>query len=114
MNTKSAAAAGNRLARDLVHEAPNVLYPVSYAAAIQEQLEPLGVEVTVLNEDDMAEWGALIGVGQGSIRESRCGVVMHWRGADDGDNAKPVAFVGKGVTFDTGGISIKPSAGWAK
>ena len=107
---KSAAAAGNRLARDLVHEAPNVLYPVSYAAAIQEQLEPLGVEVTVLNEDDMAEWGALIGVGQGSIRESRC-VVMHWRGADDGDNAKPVAFVGKGVTFDTGGISIKPSAG---
>ena len=107
---KSAAAAGNRLARDLVHEAPNVLYPVSYATAIQEQLEPLGVEVTVLNEDDMAEWGALIGVGQGSIRESRC-VIMHWRGADDGDNAKPVAFVGKGVAFDTGGISIKPSAG---
>ena len=107
---KSAAAAGNRLARDLVHEAPNVLYPVSYASAIQEQLEPLGVEVTVLDEDDMADWGALLGVGQGSIRESRC-VVMHWRGAEGGDNAQPVAFVGKGVTFDTGGISIKPSAG---
>ena len=105
----SEAAAGNRLARDLVHEVPNVLYPVSYAKVIQEQLEPLGVEVTILDEDDMAGWGALLGVGQGSIRESRC-VVMHWKGDTSGDNAAPVAFVGKGVTFDTGGISLKPSA----
>ena len=107
---KVAAAAGNRLARDLAHEAPNVLYPASYADAVKDHLEPLGVEVTVLNEQDMAQWGALLGVGQGSIRESRC-VVMQWRGATTDQNERPIAFVGKGVTFDTGGISIKPSAG---
>lgn len=107
---KKAIAMGVYFARDLVSEAPNVLYPESYAEQIVEKLEPLGVDVEVLGEREMRAlgMGALLGVGQGSARESKL-VVMKYSGGDD--KQKPVCFVGKGVTFDTGGISIKPAAG---
>jgi len=96
-------------ARDLVSEPGNVVYPETLAAACRK-LTKLGVKVEVLGESRMAKlgMGALLGVGQGSARESQL-VVMQWQGGRQG--TKPVAFVGKGVTFDTGGISIKPAAG---
>lgn len=102
-------AQGVFLTRDLVSEPANVLYPESFARECKA-LEKLGVTVDVLGEKEMAELGmnALLGVGQGSARESQL-VVMHWKGASD--EAKPIAFVGKGVTFDTGGISLKPPGG---
>jgi leucyl aminopeptidase len=104
-----AVAGGVFLTRDLVSEPPNVLYPESYAKLLQELKED-GIKVEVLGEKEMAKlgMGALLGVGQGSIRESKL-VVMQWNGA--GKKEQPVAFVGKGVCFDTGGISIKPAAG---
>ncbi|WP_420101096.1 leucyl aminopeptidase [Bosea sp. (in: a-proteobacteria)] len=104
-----AVAAGVLLARELVNEPPNVLYPEEFAERAQK-LEKLGVEVEVLGEKELRKIGmrALLGVGQGSRRESRV-VVMRWNGA--GKHDEPVAFVGKGVTFDTGGISLKPGAG---
>jgi leucyl aminopeptidase len=97
------------LARDLVNEPPNVLGPEEFAAKAKE-LEALGVEIEILGQKDMAKlkMGALLGVAQGSVREPRL-VVMHWKGGKAKD--KPLAFVGKGVVFDTGGISIKPAAG---
>ncbi|MEM9285149.1 MAG: leucyl aminopeptidase [Pseudomonadota bacterium] len=99
---------GIKLARDLVTEPPNVLYPESYAERCRE-LESVGVEVEVLGEDEMRKlgMGSLLGVGQGSIRESQM-VVMKWNGGPAGE--RPLAFIGKGVTFDTGGISLKPPA----
>ncbi|WP_417520060.1 leucyl aminopeptidase [Minwuia sp.] len=104
-----AVADGVFLTRDLVSEPPNVLYPASLAERCQE-LTKLGVKVEVLGEAQMKKlgMGSLLGVGQGSERESRL-VVMQWNGAAKKD--KPVAFIGKGVTFDTGGISLKPAAG---
>jgi leucyl aminopeptidase len=86
-----------------------VIYPDSYAKECKKHLEKLGVKVEVLGEAQMKKlgMGSLLGVGQGSRKESKL-VVMHWMGGKKTD--KPVAFVGKGVTFDTGGISIKPSA----
>jgi len=101
---------GVSFARDLVSEPANVIYPETLAAQA-ETLKSLGLEVKVLGEAEMKKlgMGALLGVGQGSERESKL-VIMRWQGADDA-KAKPVAFVGKGVTFDTGGISIKPAAG---
>ncbi len=95
--------------RDLVSEPGNVIYPESLAEQCKE-LTKLGVKVEILDEKKMARLGmnALLGVGQGSERESRI-VVMSWNGA--AKSKKPVAFVGKGVTFDTGGISLKPGAG---
>ncbi|MEE4209235.1 MAG: leucyl aminopeptidase [Parvularcula sp.] len=100
---------GVKLARDLVSEPPNVLYPESYAGICREELEGLGVEVEVLGEAAMEKLGMhmLLGVGLGSVRESQM-VVMRWNGGKDGD--KPLALIGKGVTFDTGGISLKPGA----
>ena len=97
-------------ARDLVSEVPNVLYPESYAEQIVEKLEPLGVDIDVLGEREMhgLGMGAILAVGQGSARESKL-VVMKYNGGSN--DQKPVCFVGKGVTFDTGGISIKPAAG---
>ncbi|MYJ73529.1 MAG: leucyl aminopeptidase [Rhodospirillaceae bacterium] len=97
------------LTRDLVSEPPNVMYPETLAAQ-GEALRELGVEVEVLGEDAMRDlgMGSLLGVGQGSVRESKL-LVMQWKGG--GEKDQPVAFVGKGVTFDTGGISIKPAAG---
>jgi leucyl aminopeptidase len=96
--------------RDLVSEPANVLYPAEFARRVKE-LERLGLDVEILGEDAMRDlgMGSLLGVGQGSIRESQL-VVIRWNGADD-KNAQPVAFVGKGVCFDTGGISIKPADG---
>ena len=102
-------ADGVFLTRDLVSEPPNVMYPETLAAQ-GEALRELGVEVEVLGEDAMRDlgMGSLLGVGQGSVRESKL-LVMQWKGG--GEKDQPVAFVGKGVTFDTGGISIKPAAG---
>lgn len=100
---------GQLLARDLVNEPANELYPKSYAARIRK-LKRLGLEVEVLGEAKMKALGmnALVGVGQGSPRESQL-VVMRWNGGKKAD--QPVCLVGKGVTFDTGGISLKPGAG---
>lgn len=104
-------AEGVFLTRDLVSEPPNVLYPESFAERCQE-LKDLGVEVEVLDEKKMKKlgMGALLGVGQGSARPPLL-VVMRWNGAPDAADKRPLAFVGKGVTFDTGGISIKPALG---
>lgn len=101
-----AATDGTCLARDLVNMPPNDLYPESFAARIRE-LSELGVEVEVLGEKQMSRLGmaALLGVGQGSARESQM-AVMRWNGGRSGDD--PVVLVGKGVCFDTGGISLKP------
>jgi leucyl aminopeptidase len=101
-------AEGVELARTLVNEPPNVLYPETFAERAQE-LEKVGVDVEVFDEKAMAKlgMGALLAVGQGSKRASRF-VVMRWRGAKS-KKAAPVAFVGKGVCFDSGGISIKPA-----
>jgi leucyl aminopeptidase len=98
------------LTRDLVSEAPNVLYPESFANIIRKELSPLGIEVRILNAKAMADlgMGALLAVGQGSVREPRL-VTMRYNGG--AKNKAPVAFVGKGITFDTGGISLKPGPG---
>ena len=110
--TLEQVAGGVFLTRDLVSEPPNVLHPESYAVRIKEELSKLSVEVEILGEEKMAQlgMGALLGVGQGSIRESQL-VVMRWNGDPKGKKEQPIAFVGKGVTFDTGGISLKPAAG---
>ncbi len=98
--------------RDLVSEPGNVIYPETLAEQART-LEQFGVEVEVLDETAMRElgMGALLGVAQGSAKPPRL-VVMQWRGAGMADvQPGPLAFIGKGVTFDTGGISIKPAAG---
>lgn len=102
---------GVYFARDLVNEPPNMLYPEAYAKRIRERLKPLGVEVDILDEKKMTKlgMGALLAVGQGSDRDSRM-VIMRWKG-DKANTDAPLGFVGKGVTFDTGGISLKPGAG---
>ena len=109
MRRRDAVADGVTLARTLVNEPANVLYPAAFAERTKE-LEKLGVEVEILDEPamDRLGMGALLGVGQGSTHESRL-VVMRWNGAGN-DNAVPLAFIGKGVCFDSGGISIKPAA----
>jgi len=96
------------LARTLVNEPANILSPAEFARRASELMK-LGVEVEILDEKAMAELGmrALLGVGQGSENESRL-VVLRWNGG--AKDAAPIAFVGKGVVFDTGGISIKPAA----
>src|SRR3984885_12017612 len=93
------------LARELVNEPPNVLYPVEFARRAA-QLRKLGVDVQVLDVKAMTKlgMGALLGVAQGSTQPGRT-VIMRWNGGKRGD--APVAFIGKGVCFDTGGISIK-------
>ena len=108
----AARLAGHYLARDLKHEPANVLYPVAFAERVKAELEPLGVEVTIIDEARMEKegWGSLLGVGQGSVRDSVV-VAMHWKGASGGAHKDPVCFVGKGVCFDTGGISLKPAGG---
>jgi leucyl aminopeptidase len=100
---------GVYFARDLVSEPANVLYPESFAERLRD-LETIGVEVEVLDPPMMEKlgMGALLGVAQGSSRPARL-VTMRWTGSS-AKGAKPVALVGKGVTFDTGGISIKPAA----
>ncbi len=107
-DTAEAIAEGVIIARDLVNEPANVLGPVEFAKKAQE-LEKLGVEVDVLGEKEMKKlkMEALLGVAQGSPRPPQL-AVMRWNGGKKG--AAPVALVGKGVVFDTGGISIKPAA----
>jgi leucyl aminopeptidase len=106
---RDGVAMGVLLARDLVNEPPNVLGPVEFAART-EALRKLGVELDVLDERAMRRLGmrALLGVAQGSVRGSRV-VIMRWNGGRAND--RPLAFVGKGVVFDSGGISIKPGGG---
>ena len=110
-SSASAIADGVFLARDLVSEPPNVLTPTVLAERCRG-LEKLGVVVEILEPAKLRElgFGALLGVAQGSAQEPRV-VVMQWKGAPAGATEPPVAFIGKGVTFDTGGISIKPAAG---
>jgi leucyl aminopeptidase len=116
-----AVAEGVFLARDLVSEPPNVLNPETMAERCEEALGALGVQVEIIGPKEMRKlgMGALLGVAQGSVNEPRV-AVMQWLGASGGGGnskkgrssaQKPVAFIGKGVTFDTGGISIKPAGG---
>jgi leucyl aminopeptidase len=104
----AAIVEGVFFARDLVSEPPNILYPESFAERLRD-LETIGVEIDILEPGAMERlgMGALLGVAQGSSRPARL-VAMKWNGGAKG--AKPVALVGKGVTFDTGGISLKPGA----
>lgn len=107
-----AIAEGVFFARDLVSEPANVLYPASMAARIQAHFKKSGVKITVLQEAEMKKlgMGSLLGVAQGSAQTPRL-VVLSYNGAPRAKDKKPIAFIGKGVTFDTGGISIKPSGG---
>jgi len=104
-----AIADGVALTQTLVAEPPNILYPESFVERCQH-LTDLGVELEVLDERQMKAlgMGALLGVAQGSTRPPRL-LAMRWNGGNPGD--APVVFIGKGVTFDTGGISLKPGAG---
>ncbi len=110
---QSALAEGINFARDLAMEPANILYPAEFAKRVKA-LEKAGLKVEVLKEAQLKKlgMGALLGVGQGSVRESHV-VVMKWQGAGAGAGAKqaPIALVGKGVCFDTGGISLKPAGG---
>ena len=105
-----AVAEGVELARNLVNEPPNILFPAEFADRAKG-LQKLGVDVETLDEKAMGKLGmnALLAVGRGSARDSRL-VAMRWNGARS-KRTKPIAVVGKGVCFDSGGISIKPSAG---
>ena len=102
--------AGVELTRELVTEPANIIYPESFVERVKASLEGTGVETAVLDKAAMTKlgMGALLGVAQGSIRDPRL-LILKWNGGAAG--GQPTAFVGKGVTFDTGGISIKPAAG---
>ncbi|RXZ65647.1 leucyl aminopeptidase [Pelagerythrobacter rhizovicinus] len=106
---EAALAEGVEFTRQLVTEPPNKVYPVSFVEKCREAFKGTGAELTVLDEDEMARlgMGALLGVGQGSAQPSRL-LAIKWNG---GGSEAPTVFVGKGVTFDTGGISLKPGAG---
>jgi leucyl aminopeptidase len=107
--SREAVADGVVMARDLINEPANVLYPAEFARRATA-LKKVGVAVEVLDVPAMKKLGmhSLLGVGQGSAHDSRV-VIMRWNGGRKGD--APVAFIGKGVCFDTGGISIKPAGG---
>ena len=98
------------MARDLVNEPPNVLFPKAFADRVKD-LEKLGVVVKILDEKAIGKlrMNALLAVGRGSSKDSRV-VTMQWSGARS-KRSKPLAVVGKGVCFDSGGISIKPAGG---
>jgi len=106
----SAVADGVALTRELVAEPANVIYPESFVARCEE-LKKLGVEFQVLGQEEMEKlgMGALLGVSQGSVKPPQM-LAMRWDGTN-GAQKKPLALVGKGVTFDTGGISLKPGPG---
>jgi len=108
--SQSAIAKGVEFTRTLVAEPANIVYPESFVALCEEAFEGTGAEITVLDDDAMEElgMGALLGVGLGSERPSRL-LAIKWDGGEEGD--KPTVLVGKGVTFDTGGISLKPPPG---
>ena len=107
---EAALANGVELTRELVTEPANIIYPESFVERVRPRAEAAGLKVRVLDDNEMAKlgMGALLGVAQGSVRPPRI-LVLEWNGGKPGD--KPSAFVGKGVTFDTGGISLKPPAG---
>ena len=107
--THEPVAGGVIMARDLINEPANVLYPEEFARRAGA-LKKVGIAVEVLDVPAMKKLGmnALLGVGQGSRKDSRV-VIMRWNGGKKSD--APVAFIGKGVCFDSGGISIKPAAG---
>jgi leucyl aminopeptidase len=117
--TLAAVAHGVEFTRDLVTEPANILYPAEFADRA-EALKKLGLKVEVFGQKELEKlgFGTLLSVSQGSAREPRM-VVLQWHGASHADDGKkaakklkaPIAFIGKGVTFDTGGISIKPAAG---
>ncbi|MEJ7927700.1 leucyl aminopeptidase [Sphingobium sp. AN641] len=106
----AAVAAGVALTRELVSEPANIIYPESFIERCRH-LEKMGIGFTVLDEVQMADlgMGALLGVAQGSVRKPRL-LAMEWNGTGT-TQGKPLVLVGKGVTFDSGGISIKPGAG---
>jgi len=106
---RAAVTAGVFMTRNLISEPANVLYPASFADEITTLTE-IGVDVEVLEDADMEKlgMGSLLSVGMGSEKDSKL-VIMRWNGGNDGD--QPISFVGKGVTFDTGGISLKPGEG---
>jgi leucyl aminopeptidase len=108
---REALAGGIFLTRDVVSEPANIIYPRTFMERCRELTE-IGVEIQVLDQEQMAKlgMGALLGVAQGSVQEPYL-VVMKYDGDPGASDTRPVAFVGKGVTFDTGGISIKPAAG---
>jgi leucyl aminopeptidase len=101
---------GVSFTREVVTEPANIIYPESFVERARATLEGSGVEIEVLDRAAMEKlgMGALLGVAQGSVREARM-MVLKWNGGAEGK--APAAFVGKGVTFDTGGISIKPAQG---
>jgi len=101
---------GVSLTRELVTEPANIIYPESFVERVRSSVEGSGLELEVLDRAAMDKlgMGALLGVAQGSVREARL-LILRWNGG--GQGAQLTAFVGKGVTFDTGGISIKPAAG---
>ena len=104
---------GVYIARDLVNEPPNHLSPVKYVDFINKELKPLGIDINVLDEVHMKKlgMGGILAVGQGSVNPPRM-VIMRWNGSNKKKSkTAPVALVGKGVTFDAGGISVKPAAG---
>ncbi len=105
-----AVSNGVHVARNLVNEPANILGPVEFAHEV-EKLKKVGVEVEILDEKDLEKlgMGSLLCVSQGSAKPARV-CVMQWNGSKQ-KKSMPIAFVGKGVTFDTGGISIKPAAG---
>jgi leucyl aminopeptidase len=107
---EEALAMGVEFTRKLVTEPANLLYPATFVAACEEAFAGTGAQLTVLGEAEMAElgMGALLGVGQGSERESKL-LAIRWNGGKAGE--RPTCFIGKGVTFDTGGISLKPGPG---
>jgi leucyl aminopeptidase len=106
----AAAAEGAEFTRSLVAEPANILYPESFVERARAKLEPLGIQIEVLDVPAMEKlgMGSLLGVGQGSARPSRV-MAMRWAGGSGDDT--PLALIGKGVTFDTGGISLKPGPG---
>jgi leucyl aminopeptidase len=105
-----AVAQGVEFTRELVTQPANVLFPISFVAQCQARMAGTGLEISCLDEAQMKAlgMGALLGVSLGSPQPPRL-LVMRWNGGEAG--GKPTAFVGKGVTFDTGGISLKPPAG---
>jgi leucyl aminopeptidase len=112
---ESAVIDGVFLTRDLVNMPPNDLYPESYAARIKRDLTVPGMKIDILDEKKLKTlgFGAHLAVGQGSIRPPRV-VIMEWNGlgaTNAKSKTKPLALVGKGITFDTGGISLKPGGG---
>lgn len=107
---EAALASGVEFTRKLVTEPANLLYPATFVEACEEAFAGTGAQLTVLGEAEMEAlgMGALLGVGQGSERESKL-LAIRWNGGEAGE--KPTVFIGKGVTFDTGGISLKPGPG---